>query len=108
MSGGSYDYAYSKIEDLAEAIRPTNPLRKAFKRHLKKVAEACHDIEWVDSCDSGPGDEDAAIRACLGMNASGLVLAEARDEAVRAKLELDKAIDAANAEMMRRACDERK
>jgi hypothetical protein len=24
-----------------------------------------HDIEWVDSADYAPGDEDEAIRACL-------------------------------------------
>lgn len=66
MSGGSYGYAYGKIEDLANEIRPTSPLRKAFKTHLRKVAKACHDIEWVDSGDYGPGDEDEAIRACLG------------------------------------------
>ena len=96
MSGGSYDYAYGKIEDLAGEIMPTTPLRKAFKTHLRKVAKACHDIEWVDSCDCGPGDEDEAIRACLGKDGPALVLAEAVAEAVRVKAELDAAIDTAN------------
>ena len=97
MSGGSYDYAYGKIEDLAGEIRPTTPLRKAFKTHLRKVAKACNDIEWVDSCDCLPGDEDEAIRACLGKDGPALVLAEAVAEAVRVKAELDAAIDTANA-----------
>ena len=96
MSGGSYDYAYSRIEDLASEIKPTSPLRKAFRTHLHKVAKACHDIEWVDSGDCGPGDEDEAIRACLGKDGPALVLAEAIAEAVRVKAELDAAIDTAN------------
>jgi len=96
MSGGSYDYVYGKIEDLAGEISTTTPLRKAFKTHLRKVAKACHDIEWVDSSDWGPGDEDDAIRACLGKDGPALMLAEAVAEAVRVKAELDAAIDTAN------------
>lgn len=104
MSGGSYDYAdyaYDLIESLASDIRPTSPLRKAFKTHLSKVAKACHDLELVDSSDCGPGDEDEAIRACLGKDGPALVLAEAVAEAVRVKLELDSAIDIANAQLTR-------
>jgi hypothetical protein len=95
MSGGSYNYAYGSVEDLAEEIRPTTPLRKAFKTHLRKVAQACHDIEWVDSYDCSPGHEDEAIRACLGKDGPALMLAEAVAEAVRVRAELDAAIDAA-------------
>ena len=95
MSGGSYEYAYGRIEDLAEQIRPTTALRKAFKTHLYKVAKACHDIEWVDSGDCGDGDEDAAIRACLGRDGPALVIAEAIGQAVAVKVELDAAIEAA-------------
>jgi hypothetical protein len=65
MSGGYYDYAYHHIELLAEDIKPLNQLRIEFKSHLLKVAKACHDIEWVDSGDYGPGDETDAILACL-------------------------------------------
>jgi hypothetical protein len=96
MSGGSYDYAFGKIEDLAGQIRTTTPLRKAFRTHLLKVAKACHDIEWVDSCDYGAGDEDEAIRSCLGVDGPALVLAEAVAEAMRVKAELDAAIITAN------------
>jgi hypothetical protein len=35
--------------------------RKAFGKHLILVAKALHDIEWVDSCDYGEGDEVKAI-----------------------------------------------
>ena len=63
MSGGSMNYLYSKIE---YADFPTDtPEREAFAKHLKLVAKALHDIEWVDSADYGPGDENEAIRACL-------------------------------------------
>ena len=97
MSGGSYDYAYRHISDMADSLKTSTPLRRAFKAHLDLVAKACHDIEWVDSGDCGPGDEDAAIRACLGKDGPALVLAEALAEAMRAKDELDAAINAAKA-----------
>lgn len=62
MSGGSYDYAFGKIDDLAENIQnKNNKGRIAFKKLLKLVAKACHDIEWVDSSDMGDGDENEAI-----------------------------------------------
>jgi hypothetical protein len=68
MSGGSYDYAYFKIDHLADSIESRangNPLRVAFAKHLRLVAKAAHDIEWVDSADYGKGDEEAAIRAVI-------------------------------------------
>ena len=63
MSGGSMDYLYSRLE-YAEFAQNTL-LRKRFAEHLKLVAKALHDIEWVDSADCVPGDEDESIRACL-------------------------------------------
>ena len=65
MSGGSMNYLYSKLEYEANFTADT-PERRAFAQHLKLVAKALHDIEWVDSGDYGPGDENAAIRTCLG------------------------------------------
>jgi hypothetical protein len=70
MSGGSYDYAYQRIADLAEEIRMRAEgdhvdLRAAFAAHLEKCAEAARAIEWVDSGDSGPGREVAPIREAL-------------------------------------------
>jgi hypothetical protein len=64
MSGGSMNYLYSKLLHCADFLVNT-PEREAFANHLKLVAQALHDIEWVDSGDYGPGDENAAIRACL-------------------------------------------
>lgn len=64
MSGGSMNYLYSKVLHCADFPLDT-PERIAFAAHLKLVAQALHDIEWVDSGDYGPGDENAAIRACL-------------------------------------------
>lgn len=57
------NYLYSSVRD-AEFRRDT-PQRRAFAAHLELVAKALHDIEWVDSCDYGPGDENAAIMACI-------------------------------------------
>ena len=71
MSGGSHDYLTHRINDMATDSRLTKgtPLRRAFAKHLELIAKAAHDIEWVDSGDYGPGDEDAAIRAVLGEHA---------------------------------------
>lgn len=65
MSGGSMNYAYRQVEEAESSISAFNPRRVAFKKLLLKVAQALHDIEWVDSGDCGPGDEDHAIDACL-------------------------------------------
>lgn len=67
MSGGSYDYAYNKAEDMADSLcsKTNSPLRRAFGRHLNLVAKAMHDIEWVDSGDYGTGDENDAIAKVL-------------------------------------------
>ena len=63
MSGGSYDYFYIHMQEFAESIRDkdTNPRRMAFSKLCNLVAKAAHDIEWVDSCDYGEGDENMAI-----------------------------------------------
>jgi hypothetical protein len=95
MSGGSYNYAYRHIADMADELRTTTQLRKAFKTHLRKVAVACQQIEWVDSGDNAPGDEDEPIRACLGKNSDALVMAEVLAEARHAFGELADAIKAA-------------
>lgn len=65
MSGGAYDYLYCRVEDMADRIVEAGdtPERRRFAEHLRRVANAMHAIEWVDSCDLGRGDENAAIRA---------------------------------------------
>lgn len=68
MSGGSYDYAYSKLDDLAGRIKSRargNALRLAFAHKLSKMAEAAKAIEWHDSGDWGEEDELEALRAVL-------------------------------------------
>lgn len=89
------DYLYSKLECDAN-FRADTPERKAFAKHLQLVAEALHDIEWVDSGDYGPGDDTAAIRACLSNGA-------ALEAAVEAAHEARKALT----EELERACSER-
>ena len=93
MSGGSMNYIYSKLEREAN-FRQDTPERRAFARHLKLVAKALHDIEWVDSADYGPGDENAAIRACLG---DAVMLATVLEMAKEAVATLQSEIDRAEA-----------
>lgn len=79
MSGGSMNYLYSRISWEADFTKDT-PERKAFGDHLDLVIKALHDIEWVDSGNYSPGDENEAIRACL---AGGEKLRAAAEEARR-------------------------
>jgi hypothetical protein len=92
MSGGSMNYLYSRLE-YAEFDVDT-PERRAFAQHLKLVAKALHDIEWVDSGDFGPGDENEAIRACLG---DAVMLATVLEMAKEAVATLQSEIDRAEA-----------
>lgn len=68
MSGGSYSYFCWKVEDFADNLRTTTPQRQAFQKLVRLVAEAAHDIEWVDSGDYGKGEEDKAIAACFSLS----------------------------------------
>lgn len=78
MSGGSWNYAYRGVEEMADGLEGSpDALRSAFGSLLRKVATAMHDIEWVDSADYSNGDEEAAIRAALGDNAPALALGAA-------------------------------
>ena len=92
MSGGSMDYLYAKVEEAR--FKENTPERKAFRSHLMKVAIALHDIEWVDSYDTSPGDEVEAIMACISR---ADVLAEAVDDARRVLIHLEAAIAKADA-----------
>jgi hypothetical protein len=52
MSGGSYNYAYQKIDELADAIRPTSPhdddaIRKVLGAPSLALAEAVKDAMRV-------------------------------------------------------------
>lgn len=86
MSGGSLDYLYSRVNDAADLIAYSGePLRCAFAEHLRKVAKALHDIEWVMSCDYGPGDDADAIRACIAPDAELAAASRQLVEALEAK-----------------------
>ena len=66
MSGGSWNYAGSKLRDLAEDLAhgrersehrrvphgQQHPLRKALGRHAAHLADVFEAIEWSDSGDS--------------------------------------------------------
>jgi hypothetical protein len=89
VSGGSYDYAFRTVQDVASQIRsrhPDSPMHLAFAAHLELVAKAMHDVEWVDSCDYGRGDDVEAIRAVISPAAEVTAIA-ARAETIRAELE---------------------
>lgn len=85
MSGGSLDYVYRKVEEAADSM-PRTPLHQAFADHLRLVAQALHDTEWVMSCDYGKGYEEAAIRAVLS---NGVVLTHCIENARAALKELN-------------------
>lgn len=69
MSGGSLDYVYIRVAEAADTVerRATTPLHRAFSAHLRQVAEALREMEWVLSGDSAEGSE--TILACLPKDA---------------------------------------
>jgi hypothetical protein len=79
MSGGSYEYAYEKVERFAEALErgerfdgvttdaPNCLVRLGFAAHLRKVAAAMKAIEWEDSYDCSPPHAINAIHAVTGV-----------------------------------------
>lgn len=69
MSGGSYDYAFGRVNDMAEKLsNDKSSLRRAFASHLRRVGTAMHAIEWVDSGDFGKGEDIDAIKEVLGVH----------------------------------------
>jgi len=63
MSGGSWDYLCYKMEDAAKNLLTEKCIyRRSFGDWMRLAAKAMHDIEWVDSCDYGEGDELEAIK----------------------------------------------
>lgn len=98
MSGGSWDYVYHHIQEAVDGLlHQSDPLRVALGRKLEPFVKALHDIEWVDSCDYGKGQECEAIMAALGTDAKALILNEVVQKARAIKVELDDAIHAATA-----------
>ncbi len=63
MSGGSWDYFYLNMEDVADRLSAsTCPERKSLGELMSRMAVAMHEIEWVDSGDRTKGAEMSAIR----------------------------------------------
>lgn len=108
MSGGSYDYAYSKIEDLAREVRrrANDPnykrqgkaLRQGFARLLDLVARAAYELEWADSGDTSWEQAEPHLRAVVSPQN---VLAAALGIASCAREGLDEAIRMATEERMK-------
>jgi len=94
MSGGSYNYLHRLVTEAAKTLNDLHqPLyRRAFAKHLFKIASALHDIEWVDSSDMGDGDDKEAIMNCISTQD---VLKEAIANAEYAKENLEEILDEA-------------
>lgn len=87
MSGGSLDYAYSKVNYIADEVerQAKTSLQKAFVKHLRDVSEALHDLEWVWSGDYGEGDEVKALKKVVNKQ---MELEAATEDAVTALKQL--------------------
>lgn len=92
MSGGSYDYAYTHVEDFAERLSryPMTPERKAFSAHLTGIAAAMKAIEWVDSGDCSPPHDIDAIKRALGPMLAPLTLEALSEEHARLGEQIEK------------------
>jgi hypothetical protein len=94
VSGGSWDYFYCKLQDVADRLTfDEQANRRSLGRLLQKCAKALHDIEWVDSMDYGKGDDREAIESALGgpKAAAALELQELIAEGQRIAGEIDSA-----------------
>jgi phage tail tape-measure protein len=95
MSGGSWDYVYCKFQEVADRLS-VSPcvLRRALGEKVELVANALHDIEWVDSFDKSKGSEFESIRKVLGekVDAAGLLLTQEIKKAKEAFEQLKQAI----------------
>lgn len=77
MSGGHYDYAYVRVQEMADTMSQelpklpargrgiNRPLRRRVIEHLRAVAELMRAIEWEDSGD-GAGWEALAREVLSG------------------------------------------
>jgi len=82
MSGGSWDYIYCKIEDVAARLKNEKcPHRRALAEKLFLIADALYQIEWVDSGDNSSPEDINAIKLALGdtTTALGVMIQDAKD-----------------------------
>ena len=72
MSGGAYEYAYHRIDELAGdiAARSESPVpseaRRAFVAHLIQVASVARALEWADSGDTDGSEAELMIEQLVG------------------------------------------
>jgi hypothetical protein len=90
MSGGSHDYAFTHVASMADILkRSPRSDRRAFGLHLERVAQAMHDVEWVDSDDYAPDGDVLSIKACLSEE---MIMDVLYRNALNAKEELERAL----------------
>ena len=58
MSGGSLDYAYCKINDVADCLVGRGAIYRPLLNHLLALSKVLKDIEWHLSCDTSLSDEE--------------------------------------------------
>ena len=93
MSGGSWDYLGEKLTEAADRLqRSRDPQRRALGKQMARMADAMHAIEWVDSADYSPGDENEPIAKALGTDAPKLIAVELLQEANAIHKKLEAAI----------------
>ena len=81
MSGGSLNYVYRPVQNVAEDLMVSNNiLHRAFGKHLFEVSKALFNIEWVLSGDYGEGDDTEAIKVVLGDNWKNIVIINAIEQ----------------------------
>lgn len=69
MSGGEWNYAYMRIDEIAnKLLQEKNIKRKILGVLMQKLSKALHDIEWVDSEDYGKGDDTKEINEVLNFS----------------------------------------
>ena len=89
MSGGSWDYAYSRFEDVAMRLAgSTSVKRRALSVKVRDVAAAMKAIEWNDSGD-GASDEPALIMVALGGSADVAMRAAVRSMLEDLRVEIE-------------------
>ena len=89
MSGGSWDYVSYRLEEVGDQLlESSDSKRKELGALVLLVAIALHDIEWADSSDYSPGDEEAAIDAALQFGGTKAVVKEAELRALWGRVEL--------------------
>lgn len=78
MSGGHYDYAYVRVQEMADAMADAlpslpargrginRPLRRRVIAHLRAVADLMRAVEWEDSGDGA--DWEGLARDLLSGN----------------------------------------